>query len=438
MFKDIDMSIFPAQGEISLAPSFAAIDLCKTMLSYWNSNSMADRFRSEAGFQELLSILFRYQEHQAAIGIECARMELEKYYREEITIDHLAKTAGLSRYHFMRLFKGRFGKGVIEYMTELRLSEAKRLMEAEPHLLIRQIANRVGYMNETYFSSTFKKQMGCSPAIYMKNRQLKVAAYSWVNFGLLLALQVIPSAAPIDQYWTDEYRRKFAFDVKVSLSHQYDFNREVLRGAHPDFIIAVDGLIEEEEQEQLRQIAPTLFLPWDESWRRHLQLTAKFLGEPAAAEVWLDRYDEKLADFWRSVPRILGQERVLILGVCRQKLLFWGRRAGTVLYDDLGFKPPLSIEDSRWVEETSVHQLESFEVDRIVLHIGDDDVSRTTWNLLERSNSWRKLLAVRNGRVHLTNSFKWFDCPWNEYNAYRQDLLLDDLRQLFDASKEAD
>lgn len=430
LFEEIGIPLFPAQGEISLAPSSVAFGLCKTMLSHWNSHSMADRLRSEAGFQELLSMIFGHQEQKTAIAMECARMELEKNYREEITIDRLADTAGLSRYHFMRLFKGRFGKGVIDYMTELRLAEAKRLMEDEPNLSIRQIAYQVGYKNETYFSSTFKKQIGFSPLIYMKNRQLKIAAYSWVNFGQLLALQTIPYAAPIDQYWTDEYRRKFDFDVKVSLSHQHAFNRTVLKKARPDFILAVDGLVESKEQEQLCQIAPSLFLPWDESWRRHLQLIAEFIGKPAAAENWLASYDEKLADFRKNISPIMEQERVLILGVCRQKLLFWGRRAGTVLYDDLGFKPALQIEEFPWVKEVDSHQLESLEADRIIIQVGDDDVSQLSWRLLERSDSWKKLSAVRNGKVHLTNSCKWFDCPWNEYNAYRHELWLDELARL--------
>ncbi|GAA3406052.1 helix-turn-helix domain-containing protein [Paenibacillus hodogayensis] len=427
------MSMFPAQGEISLAPSAVAIGLCETMLSHWNSGSRADRFRSEAGFHELLAMILKHQEHKTAIALECVRLELEKHFREEITVERLADTAGLSRYHFMRLFKDRFGKGVIDYLTELRLAEAKRLMENEPHLSFRQMAYRVGYKNETYFSSTFKKQTGFSPAVYMKNRQLKVAAYSWVNFGQLLALQIIPYAAPMDQYWTDEYRHKFAFEVKVSLSHQYDFNREALHKARPDFILGVDRLIEEEERERLSQIAPALFLPSNASWRRHLRLTAEFLGKPAEAERWLDRYDGKLADLKRFIAPLLGQERILILGICRHKLLAWGRRAGTVLYDDLERKPARHVEDIPWVKEITVHQLDAFEADRIVIHVGEDDASQMSWRLLERSEGWRELSAVRSGSVHPTKACKWFDCPWNENNAYRHEQWLSELRQLFGA-----
>lgn len=81
---------------------------------------------------------------------------LEQHYTEDITIDRLAATAGLSRYHFMRLFKEKFGKGVIEYVTDLRLKEARRLMRGQTKLSLTDIAYKVGYKNETYFSNMFK------------------------------------------------------------------------------------------------------------------------------------------------------------------------------------------------------------------------------------------------------------------------------------------
>lgn len=426
-----DLSMFSAQGDMGLAPSSVVPALCEKMLAYLSLGNIADRLRGEAEFYELLSMIARQREHETAARLEVARLELENHYDQEITIDRLARTAGLSRYHFMRLFKERFGKGAIDYLTELRLAEAKRLMETTRELSLRQIAYRVGYKNESYFSSIFKKRTGFSPAIYLKNRQLRVAAYSWVNFGQLLALQVIPFAAPTDQYWTDEYRQKFAFEVKVSLSHQYDFNREALRQARPDYIVAIEGLIEEEERERLREIAPVLLLPMELSWRGHLRLTAEFLGMPEAAAVWLKRYDEKAAELKSSLAAAADyeRERVLILGVCRRKLLVWSRRAGTLLYDDLEWKPAAGIEDFSWIKEVQAHQLAAYGADRMVIHIGDDEVSQRTWRQLERSGEWRELEAVKNGRTQrMAGGCKWFDCPWNEYNAYRLGEWLDELR----------
>lgn len=435
-FDETDMAIFPGQGETSLTPSSVTIGLCESMLFHWNEGSRAGRFRSNAGFHELLALLFRHQEHKTAMALDIVRLELEQQYREEITIERLATMAGLSRYHFMRLFKERFGKGVIDCLTELRLAEAKRLMEAEPELSFREVAYRVGYKNEAYFSTTFKKQTGFPPAIYMKNRQLKVAAYSWVNFGQLLALQIIPFAAPTDHYWTDEYRSKFAAEVKVSLSHQYEFNREALRRAQPDYIIAMGGLVNEQEKERLLRIAPSLFLPSGASWREHLQETADFLDRSNVASQWLARYDEKAEKTRRTAEAVTGQERLLVLGICRHKLIVWGWRAGTVLYEDLRRRAPRGIGQILWTKEVSARELAAFEADRIIVQLGEDEASQNGWRLLERSTEWRELGAVASGLIHITKLCKWFDCPWNENNAYRHEQWLGELGRIFGGAKE--
>ncbi|MFB9274928.1 AraC family transcriptional regulator [Cohnella cellulosilytica] len=421
-----DLSIFPAQGDICLAPSAVAIGLCEKMAGCLKDGSMAERLRGEAAFYELLSLIARQREHETAVALECARRELENHFTEEITVKRLADTAGLSRYHFMRLFKEKFGKGVIDYLTDLRLAQAKKWMEAEPGLSLRQISHRVGYKNESYFSSIFKKKTGFSAAVYIQNRQMKVAAYSWVNIGQLLALQVIPFAAPTDHYWTDEYRQKFAFEVKIVLSHQYDYNREALRQARPDRIVAIEGLIEEEERARLRDIAPSLFLPMELSWREHLRLTAEFLDMPAAAERWLEHYERRLEEFGRKSS--FSGDRVLAFGVCRHKLLVWGRRAGSLLYDDLKWRPALRIDEfPSWTKEVDANRLSEFEADRLLLHVGEDAVSQQTWRLLERSAEWNGLKAVQNGSVQPLKNCSWFDCPWNEYNAYRFGQWLDEM-----------
>lgn len=228
---------FPGEGEAIQLTASVVLPLCKMICSNWQVGTLADRFRCEAGFYELLSMVLQNEEHKTEMALEYAKFALERDYAEEITIEQLAATAGLSRFHFMRLFKEKFGKGVIEYVTELRLTKAKELMRELPNGSIRDIAFQVGYKNEIYFSNMFKKHMGMAPAVYLKNSKMKVAAYSWVNFGQLLALQIIPYAAPMDQYWTDYYRNKYAFDVIVPLSHHYDFNREALEQSSPDFTL---------------------------------------------------------------------------------------------------------------------------------------------------------------------------------------------------------
>lgn len=417
-------------GIRELAPS-VVLPLCETMRERWLQRSASARLRCEAGLLELLGMALDNPEHRTEQAIDEAKTMLDRHYREEITIERLAESAGLSRFHFMRLFKLKFGKGVTEYVTELRLADAKRMMAERENRSLRDIAYQVGYKNETYFSRIFKKQTGMAPAVYAKNCRLKVAAYSWVNIGQLLALQTIPYAAPMDQYWTDYYRNKYGRDVAVPLSHQYEFNREALRKARPDYIVAIGGLVDEQEQQRLRAIAPTLFLPWEADWREQLRLTARFLQKTDAAESWLREYERKAAEARQAVGRIVKEDALLVANVFRDELLVWGNRAATAFYDDLRLTPPGGVTEFPWTKSVAAEQLADFQAERILLNVSADSLSMTTWRRLLRSEEWARLPAVRLGRVHVTFRYDGLESPWNNYAAYPLGRFMQDAPRLF-------
>ncbi|MGG1554891.1 AraC family transcriptional regulator [Paenibacillus ferrarius] len=429
----LPLHALPGEGEaIPLAPT-AAVQLAKVVYTHFQQGHPADRLRSEAGLYELLSLVLHNQAHKSAMALDYAKYVLERNFTEEMTIESLAATAGLSRFHFMRLFKEKFGKGVIEYVTELRLRKAKSLMRERSNASLREIAYQVGYKNEMYLSNMFKKHMGMAPAAYMKNSKLKVAAYSWVNIGQLLALQVIPYAAPMDQYWTDDYRNKYAFDVQVPLSHHYDFNRLALEQAKPDYIIGIDW-VPPEEQMRLGSIAPALFLPWQSGWRIQLQEVAAFILKTKEAAKWLHNYDRKAAELKRALKPRLGDRPVLIVLIHLKQLLVWGRAAATVFYDDLGLKSPDQLPITPWVKKIEPAQLAAYEAGHLILHVAKDAVSEATWKDLMKLSVWRELPAVRQGNVTTTSGIAGIEAPWNEYSAFGQERLLHHVAAMFEAA----
>ncbi|MGO4111127.1 AraC family transcriptional regulator [Paenibacillus sp. YAF4_2] len=368
--------LFPFLGE-ALLQSPAAASLLFDMISLNSKQSTASAWlRCEAGLLELLSLALTYQERQTEIALETARLELEHHYTSEIAIESLARIAGLSRFHFMRLFKERFGKGVAEYRTEFRLREAKRLMSGE-NLTLAEIVERIGYKNESYFSSLFKKQTGFAPAVYQGNRQRKLAAYSWINLGQLLALQMIPIAAPMDHYWTDRYRNKYDFEVTTTLSHHYELERE------------------------------------------------------EDAETWLRRYDRDVIIAQEKLAPILGRGHLLVLAVGRNQLSVWGQQADTVLYEDLGIAMPPSLRDIDWNKPIEPSELAGIHADRILVHIERGSAAEAHWHQLSRSEAWLKLPAVQAGHVHLVFGYGCFDAPWNEHAAEPISRFLNDLPELF-------
>ncbi|MFD2333133.1 helix-turn-helix domain-containing protein [Cohnella sp. GCM10020058] len=385
----------------------------------WKTGLPSDRLRCEAALLELLSLALSCREQQTDRALEAARSELEHRYTGDITIDALAAVAGLSRFHFMRLFKERYGKGVVEYRTELRLRDAKRLLNERDGPSLGEIAERIGYTSESYFSSLFKKQTGIAPAVYQRNQKLRVAAYSWVNIGQLLALRTIPYSAPTDQYWTDYYRNRYAFEVKARLSHQYEFNRNVLEQSRPDKIVGIGSFIPRDEQDKLKEIAPTLLLDWEENWRTHLRRVAAFLDRAAEGEQWLARYDRNVAATRDRLTKSVGLDDLLVLVVGGRGVEICGRRAASLLYDDIGFGEPegLSEQEIFWSKSVDPDLLARLGADRILVHKSRDPGADEAWERLSRSEAWLGLPAVMAGRINWTSNSDYFEAPLNEYAA---------------------
>jgi len=416
-------------GEYQIMPLVSAIEKCHIIERYWNSGKVPDRFYSEAAFHELLGMILNSSFQGTTIAVERARRELEERFVETVSIDHLAELAGMSRYHFMRLFKEKYRKSVGDYVTELRLNEAKRLMAEPNELTLRDIAERVGYNNAAYFSRLFKKQVGFAPVVYLRNQALKVAAYSWANVGQLIPLQIIPYAAPIDQYWDDYYRKRYQADVAVHLSHDYEFNRKALCRARPDCIITLDYLMPDEELEKLEQIAPVLRVPWEGTdWRGHLRVVADFINKAKEAENWLSHYDLRVEMAKRLIPVALREKDTLILKVSGRQLSIVGRRAASVLYNDLQLIPPLSLKEGNdWLRTVTVEQVGAYMAANFLVSVNEDAVSQAVWMELQQSESWRGLQAVRDEAVfHLPGS-PWFEYPWGEYSAFSHGRMLEEV-----------
>ena len=64
--------------------------------------------------------------------------------------------------------KQELGISFKDFLTRLRISQAVRLME-DRELSINQIAEKVGYSNQHYFSAAFKNCQGMSPSEFRKN-----------------------------------------------------------------------------------------------------------------------------------------------------------------------------------------------------------------------------------------------------------------------------
>lgn len=85
----------------------------------------------------------------------------------DLTVESLCQTFSCSRSYFSHTFKKQVGKSFREYLTDIRLEQAKRLLELS-NLNVTEISDSVGFQDSNYFSVVFKKSMGLSPLAYRK------------------------------------------------------------------------------------------------------------------------------------------------------------------------------------------------------------------------------------------------------------------------------
>lgn len=94
---------------------------------------------------------------------------LHAHYKENITSREVCEALFCSRSYLSHRFRNKHGKGLREYITDLRLQDAAKLL-AYSEMSISEVAAATGFADTNYFSKTFKKAMGCSPIRYRKEK----------------------------------------------------------------------------------------------------------------------------------------------------------------------------------------------------------------------------------------------------------------------------
>lgn len=89
----------------------------------------------------------------------------EHYTDADISITTIAEAMGVSEGHLSHIFKKETSYTVISYLTQYRIHAAMELLKDCRHKVY-EVAEKVGYRDVSYFSSTFKKLTGMSPSEY--------------------------------------------------------------------------------------------------------------------------------------------------------------------------------------------------------------------------------------------------------------------------------
>ena len=97
------------------------------------------------------------------VHLRRARDHADRCYAEPIDVESLAAVAGLSKYHFLRLFKATYGLTPGEYLSQRRIERAQDLLRATG-LSVTEVCFAVGFSSLGSFSSRFKAVVGETPS----------------------------------------------------------------------------------------------------------------------------------------------------------------------------------------------------------------------------------------------------------------------------------
>ncbi|HEX6211745.1 MAG TPA: helix-turn-helix domain-containing protein [Methylomirabilota bacterium] len=102
-------------------------------------------------------------------NIQRALTFMGKHFARGITLADVAQEAGLSRFHFCRLFHHETGVRFHEYLHAVRVTQAKELLAADRYVRVSEVAYAVGFNDLSHFDRTFRKIVGYSPSQYRKS-----------------------------------------------------------------------------------------------------------------------------------------------------------------------------------------------------------------------------------------------------------------------------
>lgn len=97
----------------------------------------------------------------------------DNYFRPDLSAESVSEIVKLSSGYLGKLFSEYTGKSLNEYINSLRMDNAKELL-IKSSFSINDISTKVGFSNQSYFTSIFKKYFGITPNQYRLNHRKEI------------------------------------------------------------------------------------------------------------------------------------------------------------------------------------------------------------------------------------------------------------------------
>jgi iron complex transport system substrate-binding protein len=390
-------------------------------------------------FQELLYDVLRAKSASREatdprLAVERCVAYLEQRYGDDVEIGRLAEREGLSRWRFERHFKALTGRSPLDYLTTLRMKKAKELL-TEPSSRVADVAVRVGYRDEYYFSRKFKQTFGMPPSRYTRSRDGEASRIFSIQYlGELLALGVLPVGS-------NKALLHAIPEAPRSIRGVEDLptlNMRQLSGLAPNLIL-FPSYLEQPVAEELSGIADAVKIDWESDVYTRLRSIGALLAREAEAERWIEHYERKAERTRGKLQHCIGAGETASAFIYHDDGLYVyaGHHFGHSLYRGIGFEPSPGVRaliddnpNTKW-KRIEPGELPHYAGDRVFIALPESGRAVETGRGLLQHPAWRGLPAVQEGRSYVVSD------SWANYNPITLDKHLDHLAGCLQARRRA-
>ncbi|WP_231637519.1 AraC family transcriptional regulator [Paenibacillus sp. FJAT-27812] len=408
---------FPCVGEVECEPFSHCLELIETLYkhSLSEANDELSMIDQNICFQELLRMILRQNltashAQSSRDAVEATIDQLRRDYRSEWSVSQLAEMADVGRWQYTRLFKEMTGQVPLQYLSGIRIDQAKHLLQETDDRLF-DIAQNAGFGNEFYFNRRFKQSVGLSPGQYRRHYREDIRVFAPFLEDFLVTLGVTPILQCSISNWGKQSYLGLEHIPAVDLF----VTQTVQLPLKPDFIIVDVGFQEKWDQNLFEEKVPLYKMSnQGEDWQETLRTMADLIGRGKSAKVVdiISDYEHK-ADAARKKLRSIRHQTTVFLRVNAQGILMYGgpdkSYTGPVLYKDLELTPhPLvrQLTNNARFAELTVEQLAQLDADNlfVTFEISDHEKKK-----LFASSDWQSLSAVRSNRVFEVDFLSWMN-----------------------------
>ncbi|GAB1158101.1 hypothetical protein YWY31_41260 [Paenibacillus illinoisensis] len=404
---DIESPLWPFGPPASIANRGIAEIAFELMLASSKSEAPG-LFKPHMLFYQLLDALYDHSVRLSRNGhswLDLVIRHIHDKIDHPLTRDQLARDANVSPEHFSREFKKHTGLTFVEYVTRLRIRLAQEhLLFANPTL--QELAQLTGYRDIFYLSRKFKQMVGTAPTLYRKTPK-RIVSLTYNYTASLLALGYIPHMGAVAS-WMEGKLPQNGQQSFIQHSEYELFTRlDLIADSGADVII---GYAPHSSTDELRQIAPTILMPFEEmDWQEQFLQLGRVTGLENNAKVLLSRYDQLQADANYMLDSWIGTRgsAICIFWTGESGAYVYGQgwgRASHILYQSLGFTPPARMEKDGQLLTGYVHvptsDIHLYAADHIFMAYPTDPEERQALEILLSQGHWSSLRAVRNGQVY--------------------------------------